>query len=252
MPEIQWLSDTECRVGDLRFQSRTAAGNEQTDAERLVILKSMGMLKDLLGRYRAEKVRRVFEFGISNGGSALFWTLALELERMGALDHSEPKAHVQEFIDSNGLSDRLKLHYEASQDDRKRVDAAIRQSFAPGELDLIIDDASHQFMLTRTSFEIAFPYLKPGGLYVVEDWGWAHWRSAPWNGPDRPWKDNPAMSTFIFELLMIVASQPKLISSVQVEPALVFIRKSPHAPVGEPLVVSDAYSLRPGTKLGTL
>jgi 8-demethyl-8-(2-methoxy-alpha-L-rhamnosyl)tetracenomycin-C 3'-O-methyltransferase len=40
---------------------------------------------------------------------------------------------------------------------------------AVGAFDVIIDDASHQSSLTIRSFEILYPYLRPGGLYVVED-----------------------------------------------------------------------------------
>lgn len=35
--------------------------------------------------------------------------------------------------------------------------------------DIIIDDASHINPLTIRSFEILFPLLKPGGIYVIED-----------------------------------------------------------------------------------
>ena len=38
-----------------------------------------------------------------------------------------------------------------------------------GDFDVVIDDASHVSSLTIRSFQILWPYLKPGGLYVVED-----------------------------------------------------------------------------------
>ena len=37
-------------------------------------------------------------------------------------------------------------------------------------LDLVIDDASHLYGPTMASFEVLFPRLRPGGLYVIEDW----------------------------------------------------------------------------------
>ena len=42
------------------------------------------------------------------------------------------------------------------------------------ELDLVVDDASHTYEETRASFEFLFPLLSPGGVYVIEDWSWAH------------------------------------------------------------------------------
>jgi len=38
-----------------------------------------------------------------------------------------------------------------------------------GDFDVIVDDASHVSSLTIRSFEILWPFLKPGGVYVVED-----------------------------------------------------------------------------------
>ena len=39
-----------------------------------------------------------------------------------------------------------------------------------GSFDLIVDDASHNGVLTRRTFGILWPQLSPGGFYVVEDW----------------------------------------------------------------------------------
>jgi hypothetical protein len=40
---------------------------------------------------------------------------------------------------------------------------------AAGDFDIVIDDASHISSLTIASFNILWPYVKPGGYYVVED-----------------------------------------------------------------------------------
>ena len=47
--------------------------------------------------------------------------------------------------------------------------------------DLIIDDASHLYSETKTSFETLFPQLRPGGLYIIEDWSWGCWPNLPFN-----------------------------------------------------------------------
>ena len=43
-----------------------------------------------------------------------------------------------------------------------------------GPFDVIIDDGSHVARDIRTSFEVLFNYLRPGGWYVVEDMGTAY------------------------------------------------------------------------------
>jgi demethylmacrocin O-methyltransferase len=49
--------------------------------------------------------------------------------------------------------------------------AALAEASGYGPFDIIIDDASHIGALTRATFLGLFPSLKPGGLYVVEDYG---------------------------------------------------------------------------------
>ena len=41
-------------------------------------------------------------------------------------------------------------------------------------IDLVIDDASHVYEPTLASFETLFPHLRPGGLYIIEDWQWSY------------------------------------------------------------------------------
>ena len=52
------------------------------------------------------------------------------------------------------------------------------------ELDLVVDDASHTYEETKASFEFLFPLLRPGGIYVIEDWSWAHHPN--YQSPDAP------------------------------------------------------------------
>jgi Methyltransferase domain len=40
----------------------------------------------------------------------------------------------------------------------------------PDGFDLIVDDASHEGDLTRKTWELLWPLVRPGGRYVVEDW----------------------------------------------------------------------------------
>jgi cephalosporin hydroxylase len=49
--------------------------------------------------------------------------------------------------------------------------AALAAREAPGGLDIVIDDASHRGAWSFASYWALFPRLKPGGLYIIEDWG---------------------------------------------------------------------------------
>ncbi len=69
--------------------------------------------------------------------------------------------------------------YQGLQQDSDLLDQ-IRRECAPDGFDIVIDDASHVADDARTSFLHLFHHhLKPGGLYVIEDWGTGYWDSWP-------------------------------------------------------------------------
>jgi hypothetical protein len=73
-----------------------------------------------------------------------------------------------------------------------------------GPLDLIIDDASHMYGLTKTSFETLFPLLRPGGLYIIEDWAWGHWQE--FQAQDHPWAKETPLTKLVFELVETIGT----------------------------------------------
>ena len=61
-------------------------------------------------------------------------------------------------------------YYGIDQADATALRGIVTDEFADEPLDLVIDDASHVLDPTRASFNVLFPLLRPGGVYVVEDW----------------------------------------------------------------------------------
>ena len=114
------------------------------------------------------------------------------------------------------------VHFSTSQSDRKILEHIVRNELAD-ELDLVVDDASHTYEQTKASFEILFPLLCPGGIYVIEDWSWAHHRN--YQAPDAPFSKGHALSNLLFEQIMLLASRP-VISEIRVWHFLYLIRKA--------------------------
>ena len=75
------------------------------------------------------------------------------------------------------------VHFATSQCDGEMLRQIVLSELAD-ELDLVVDDASHTYEETKTSFELLFPLLSPGGIYVIEDWSWAH--NSAYQSPDAP------------------------------------------------------------------
>ncbi len=60
--------------------------------------------------------------------------------------------------------------------------AEICRAHAPQGLDIVIDDASHFGAASLAAYSILFPQLKPGGLYIIEDWTTGYWTDWPDGG----------------------------------------------------------------------
>lgn len=94
---------------------------------------------------------------------------------------TQAKIVAVDVYDKNNLElDRVKI-YKGSQDDPKFLGKLIEEIGAP---DVIVDDASHVCKLTIATFEILFPLLKPGGLYICEDVHTSFWLQDYGGDPD--------------------------------------------------------------------
>ncbi|HEV2762922.1 MAG TPA: hypothetical protein VGV38_08005 [Pyrinomonadaceae bacterium] len=115
-----------------------------------------------------ERDVRLLELGVYRGGSLLLWRDYFERGLVVGLD-----INPVEVPDETG---RVRV-YQGRQEDTVLLDRIARET-APEGFDIIIDDCSHIGELTRVSFWHLFErHLKPGGLYVVEDWGTGYWDS---------------------------------------------------------------------------
>jgi predicted O-methyltransferase YrrM len=117
----------------------------------------------------------IVELGISQGGSTALAALVANPRKLVAVELSdEPIEELQDLLDETGASDRVHTYFGVDQADRARLVQILDDEFGSEPLDLVIDDASHLLEPTRASFEVLFPRLRPGGLFIIEDWNWQH------------------------------------------------------------------------------
>ena len=115
------------------------------------------------------------ELGIASGGSAALTALVAPPRKLVAVDLKANRVEaLDELIAERGLRERVLLHYGVDQADRERLASILDDEFGDEPLGLVIDDASHRLEETRASFETLFPRLRPGGLFVIEDWNAEH------------------------------------------------------------------------------
>lgn len=162
--------------------------------------------------------RHILELGMREGGSIALWDKLYAPEVLVGLD---PRGAAIEAVELY-RADRphIRTYYGRNPDKPGAVMAA-RESFPTGP-DLIIDDASHRYEETKTTFESLFPLLRPGGTYVVEGWNWSH-RPAAQKETHPGWQQK-ALTNLLFELT-VLTSNSRVIEHLHVEEGLFAVRK---------------------------
>jgi SAM-dependent methyltransferase len=224
---LTWQSDERCVVGDTTFQllpvdlldrDHPSISMEGADfllfKERALVERYVELLEEL-------RPRHIFELGIlEGGGTALLFELARP-RLLVAIDLKPPtEPTLQDLISRRGVDEVVRIHDDVDQADRRRLAEIAEEAFGDEPLDLVVDDCSHMYEATRASFNELFPRLRPGGLYMIEDWPWAH---------EEPiadmWANQVPLTRLILELVLALASAPGLISEITIDAESVQIRR---------------------------
>lgn len=184
--------------------------------------KSRGYLDSYAEISRDRRFANILEIGFFRGGSSVFLNEYFRPERLVCVDRTRERlTHLESYVSrTNG---KVKVHYGVDQDDVGRLQSILRSDLTSG-IDLVIDDASHFNEETRRCFEIAFPFLNRGGIYVIEDWSWAH-ASGYWQEPGNPWEGKAALTNFVFELIMLHGSAAGLVDRIAFLPGFMYLRR---------------------------
>jgi Cephalosporin hydroxylase len=210
-------------AGGIRFKViKSDYFNHKTTGDEVVILKGPKFLRTYDDLFKAARSNSVLEFGVFEGGSILFFALAYPDFRFVGVDIRNPDSAVLDHIQRIGLSDRVTIYYNTSQSDSEALKKIMTDDFKFEALGLIIDDASHNYNLSKKTFELTFGHLDHNGTYCLEDWAWAHW-AEPFQ--TKQWIDQPALTNLVFEILMLYPSTQGLIEDIKILPAAVHIRR---------------------------
>jgi predicted O-methyltransferase YrrM len=172
-PSQRWtFDDARFRVDDVFYLS-TLTG--QSNDDRLCIKKPPALVEATVALLEGFTGANIVELGISQGGSTALAAQVARPRKLVAFDISpRPIGALQQYLERSDSAESVRTYYGVDQADRSRIERVVDDEFAGEPLDLVIDDASHFLVETRASFEMLFPRLRPGGLYVIEDWNWQH------------------------------------------------------------------------------
>ena len=231
------FDDEYALLGDLVFRLPGAFPEQERARPGLDLYKDPGLIEEYSDLWRARghfDADRILELGTWHGGSAALWTECFRPAKYVGVDlvargRSE---YFDAYRKRRALGDRLSTHWGIDQSDRSALLGVVESEFA-GSLDLIIDDASHRYEHTRASFEALFPLLRPGGLYVIEDWAWGHWAHPSADDDPRlvaavyppEYDGQPRLSCLIRELVLLAGST-WLFREVSVRQGIVAVERS--------------------------
>jgi hypothetical protein len=188
--------------------------NWELGKDCFIFYKNKGLI-DLYQKYWSKntnfKVNNLFELGLWDGGSVAFWFEILQPQKHVGIDLQQrgDSKYFKKYINARQINDRIKTYWSTNQADSAKLREIVNREFGSESLDLVIDDASHLYEPTKVSFETLFPLLCPGGLYIIEDWAWWHWKRL-----DPIFSGQTPLSKLIFELLEVAGSSTNIIENI--------------------------------------
>ncbi len=117
----------------------------------------------LFGTLRGSEVK-LLEIGVASGGSLQLWRKYLGADAViHGIDVDPACAEL--------TSDDLPVHV-GSQADPEFLKSVVGRM---GGVDVVLDDGSHVAKHQRASFDVLFPLVAEGGLYIIEDTHSSYW-----------------------------------------------------------------------------
>jgi hypothetical protein len=226
-------------LGDLVFRLQHYANDNWELGDECFALYKIKSLVDQYAKFWSLRkdfdARNILELGIWDGGSIAFWFEYFRPEKLVGVDlqQKEDNPYFKRYKSSRGAEQNIKTYWATDQGNSTQLRQIVRTEFQ-GPLDLVIDDASHMYALTKKSFETLFPLLRPGGLYIIEDWAWGHWQE--FQRSDHPWFSEIPLTRLIFELIAAAGSsqEHRWISNISVFQGFAVVERS------EALVSADS------------
>lgn len=118
----------------------------------------------------SDRAITLLELGVYSGESLKVWASYFPRGTIIGVDIMENRADLSGY--PNIIFER------GDQADSDRLKDILLRHAAHG-LDIILDDASHIGHNSAASYATLFPCLKPGGLYIIEDWGTGYFDDWP-------------------------------------------------------------------------
>jgi SAM-dependent methyltransferase len=122
---------------------------------------SYGPVYDALLAPDRLRVCTLLEIGVLEGASLRAWADAFPSAIVFGIDINLPPDRV--------VGERCRVTQADAADPLSVARALSMLGIGPLSLDVVIDDASHKFRDQIAAFLLLWDYIRPGGIYVIED-----------------------------------------------------------------------------------
>ena len=134
--------------------------------------------------------------GAAEGRSIKLWLAFLPKASIGVFEYDKYCAHNWFQNDPHEIGrDVLDARVVVTTGDQLKTDDLLQAITTLGPQDVIIDDGGHTNMMQQTSLRVLFPYVRPGGIYILEDLQVSFWGAG----------DNPHGITMVDYILNIIS-----------------------------------------------
>jgi predicted O-methyltransferase YrrM len=219
---LNWIDDVSFEMNGYKITLDYAHGGSRRESKvnDFTMMKGRLFLDEYLA-LQDQNIKRVLEIGVYQGGSFVFLDQLLKPEKISAVELSTlPLPALDQYVRHN--IDRARVHYGTSQDDVSRLTEIVAQDLG-GEVDLVVDDASHFYEQTKATFETVFPMLRPGGIYLIEDWSWSF--QAPYQDATSAWFEKKSLANLFIDLIEDMVLGP-LIADVTISRPMMKVRRA--------------------------
>ena len=236
---LVWTHPDTFVLGGIEFVCRALMPGFPSTPERMLLVKSRWQAEWYEQFLRHLRPKSVVEVGTFDGASLAMCAEIAQPQRLVGIDiRSEPSSALATYIEQRGLEDRVRPYYGVDQTDAARLNEILDGEFSDGLVDLVIDDASHALDATRETFDILFPRLRPGGVYLVEDWPTHRF----------PHVTRP-LAPFVFELSLACSESPDAIVAIEVNRNYVVVRRGEGVLHPGAFALADCYGAQAGALL---
>jgi predicted O-methyltransferase YrrM len=200
---LDWTGDDAFSVGPVAFRAQDvfAPLTHALGDDEFAVFKPRWMVEGYADLLADLQPQNVFELGIFQGGSTVFVATLAEVRKLVAVDLA-PAASPAFARWAAQHTDRVSAIFGVDQSDQSTLREILASEFQGEPLDLVVDDASHRLEPSRASFNVLFPHLRPGGLYLIEDWTIPHELEKAQAEQREDWLTTPAANSEHTKTLM--------------------------------------------------